>query len=72
MAGMASFLKDWSGCGDPRRKGKGNVWVVEQDGLFGGSIAVVETEEKTAQLRWFLLEPEYRGKGFGTVLWKRP
>jgi GNAT superfamily N-acetyltransferase len=72
MAGMASFLKDWSGCGDPRRMGKGNVWVVEQDGLLGGSIAVVETEEKTAQLRWFLLEPEYRGKGSGTVSWKRP
>ncbi len=71
MAGMASFLKDWSGCGDPRRKGKGNVWVVEQDGLLGGSIAVVETEEKTAQLRWFLLEPEYRGKGFGHRLMEK-
>jgi GNAT superfamily N-acetyltransferase len=33
-------------------------------------IAIAKAEEDTAQLRWFLIEPEMRGKGLGHRLMK--
>lgn len=57
---MAQYLKD-SGA-------RGHVWVVEESGQVGGSIAVVETDPETVQLRWFLLAPELRSRGLGKRL----
>ncbi len=47
---------------------EGEVWVAENNGQIVGSIAAVSTEEGVAQLRWFLIEPEYRGSGLGRRL----
>lgn len=47
---------------------EGEVWIAENDGRIIGSIAIVGKDEETAQLRWFLLEPEYRGTGLGRQL----
>lgn len=50
-------------------KEKEKIWIVEENGKQIGVIAVVKGEDnKTAQLRWFLLEPEARGKGLGHKL----
>ncbi len=46
----------------------GNIWVAECDGQIVGSIAIVGTDKETAQLRWFLIEPEFRGSGVGRRL----
>ena len=44
------------------------IWLVECDGLLAGSIAIVEHSKSEAQLRWFLLGPDLRGKGLGSAL----
>ena len=49
---------------DPYEK----IWIAELDGTFAGCIGLVETDAKTVQLRWFLVEPEARGKGVGKKL----
>jgi len=60
LEGMSRFLWD---CG-----GKGQVWVVDYWGRIMGAIAIVETGEAEAQLRWFYLEPSCRGIGIGRKL----
>lgn len=35
------------------------IWIVETNGLVTGSVAVVQTSEKVAQLRWLLLHSQY-------------
>ncbi len=60
LDGMSRFLWD---CG-----GKGQVWVVDFWGRIMGAIAIVETGEGEAQLRWFYLEPSCRGTGLGRKL----
>ncbi|MBP1662689.1 MAG: N-acetyltransferase [Thermoplasmatales archaeon] len=44
------------------------LWVVEQGGSIKGCIAVIKSDEATAQLRWFLLHPQLRRKGIGKKL----
>lgn len=44
------------------------IWIVELDGKIAGSIAIVEGSKELAQLRWFLLHPDLRGKGVGRIL----
>jgi DNA-binding MarR family transcriptional regulator/GNAT superfamily N-acetyltransferase len=46
----------------------GHIWVAELDGRIAGFIGLVAIDENTAQLRWFLIEPEYRGLGLGRRL----
>jgi len=47
-----------------------NIWIAETGGKRVGMIAIAKAEEDTAQLRWFLIEPEMRGKGLGRRLMK--
>ena len=50
---------------------KGNIdciWIAESEGLFAGCISVVRVDDRTAQLRKFLVEPKMRGQGIGTKL----
>lgn len=48
-----------------------NIWIAECNGKQVGVIAVVRGDnDYTAQLRWFLIEPEMRGKGLGHKLVK--
>src|SRR5947207_11001090 len=41
----------------------GRLWLVDVGDAVRGSIAIVRSDPATAQLRWFLLGPELRGRG---------
>lgn len=45
--------------------------ILECNGVPAGSIAVAGADEKTAQLRFFMLEPEMRRRGYGNLLIER-
>jgi N-acetylglutamate synthase-like GNAT family acetyltransferase len=45
-----------------------NLWIVEQGTKIVGSMAIVNTGNATAQLRWLLVEPEARGRNIGQTL----
>ena len=47
---------------------KENMWIAEVNGKPVGVIAVIKVNDATAQLRWFLIEPEERGKRIGHKL----
>lgn len=47
---------------------KGKIWLAECEGKVVGSIAIVGSGKKEAQLRWFLIEPEFRSSGIGRRL----
>lgn len=44
------------------------IWLAERDGRVIGTVAILERSPETAQLRWFLIEPEARGVGLGRTL----
>ena len=44
------------------------IWIAERDGRMVGCVAIVAAGPRTAQLRWFLVEPEARGGGLGKRL----
>lgn len=44
------------------------LWVAEREGRIVGCIAIVEASARTAQLRWFLVDPAARGAGLGRRL----
>jgi ribosomal protein S18 acetylase RimI-like enzyme len=48
--------------------GAGRLWLAEVDGALEGSIAIVRAAPTVAQLRWYLLSPELRGRGLGRHL----
>ncbi|MGD8189651.1 GNAT family N-acetyltransferase [Brevibacillus ginsengisoli] len=47
---------------------KENLWIAEVNEQSVGTIAIVNIDSTTAQLRWFLLEPQFRGIGLGRQL----
>jgi GNAT superfamily N-acetyltransferase len=49
-------------------RSEGEIWVAEYNGQIVGSIGIVSTGKNTAQLRWFLIEPKFRGIGLGKQL----
>jgi ribosomal protein S18 acetylase RimI-like enzyme len=49
-------------------KDKENLWILDPGNKPKGSIGIVNLDGQTAQLRWFLVEPELRGRGFGKEL----
>ena len=51
-----------------RSSQEGTVWMAEHGGKIAGFIAIIRIDEETAQLRWFLIEPEFRGIGLGRRL----
>ena len=42
--------------------------ILECNGVPAGSIAIAKVDDETAQLRFFMLEPEMRQRGFGNKL----
>src|SRR5919204_629699 len=44
------------------------IWIVEHNGKHAGSLAMTDEGEGTACVRFFLLDPELRGKGLGRKL----
>lgn len=57
----AAVARGWPGA----REG---VWLVERDDTLAGSLGLTDEGGGTAQLRWFLIEPELRGGGRGRRL----
>lgn len=49
---------------------KDKVWVVEKGKKMGGFLVLMHRPENQAQLRYFILEKEYRGTGIGRLLMK--
>jgi DNA-binding MarR family transcriptional regulator/GNAT superfamily N-acetyltransferase len=58
---FAGFLAAFS---PPRDR----IWIAERGGRFVGCVAVKGLPERTAQLRFLLVEPEVRGRGVGRRL----
>ena len=57
--GEYALLEDFSGS---------SLWLAEEGGRLVGMIAIAKRSEAVAQLRWFLLHPQWRGKGLGKFL----
>lgn len=55
------FLLDYN----PEKDG---VWLVEADKEVVGAIAIVGHSDVRAQLRWFILHPDFRDRGLGKTL----
>ena len=47
---------------------KDHIWMAEYNNKIIGCIAIVHKTEEEAQLRWFLLDPDFRGLGIGNKL----
>jgi len=62
--GLAEFVQNFS----PE---KDRIWLAEINNQIIGSIAIVSASRREAQLRWFLVHPDYRGLGLGRELMKK-
>jgi DNA-binding MarR family transcriptional regulator/GNAT superfamily N-acetyltransferase len=58
---MGLFIENY----DPAKE---RLWIAEKGTEIVGSVAIVKLDDKTAQLRWLLVEPHERNKGIGTKL----
>ena len=51
-----------------RKNPREQIWIVEYKNEIVGSVAICEYTNIESQLRWFLISPKLRGKGFGKKL----
>ena len=62
--GLANFVQSFDARTD-------RLWIAETDSEIVGSIGIVRDSDSTAQLRWFLVHPDHRGRGLGRELLNR-
>ena len=62
--GLAEFIQAFS-------PDKDRIWLAEINDQIIGSITIVGNSKLEAQLRWFLVHPDYRGLGLGRELIKK-
>jgi len=60
-SGLAEFVHSFS-------SDKDRIWLAETNSRIIGSIAIVAHSKMDAQLRWFLVHPDYRELGIGKEL----
>jgi len=60
-SGLAKFTQFF-------KQGKDRIWLVEVKNHIVGSIAIVGRSRQQAQLRWFFVHPDHRGRGIGRKL----
>jgi ribosomal protein S18 acetylase RimI-like enzyme len=61
--GVAEFVQSFN-------PGKDRMWLAETNGQIIGSVAIAGHSKVDAQLRWFLVHPDYRRLGIGKELLK--
>ncbi|MGB3692625.1 MAG: GNAT family N-acetyltransferase [Spirulinaceae cyanobacterium] len=44
------------------------LWLAEAEGRIVGSIGIIKNNSQRCQLRWFLVDPQMRGRGLGRKL----
>jgi GNAT superfamily N-acetyltransferase len=44
------------------------LWLADAGGRVAGSVAIIKNTEAMAQLRWLLVDPDFRGRGLGRTL----
>jgi ribosomal protein S18 acetylase RimI-like enzyme len=59
--GLAEFIHSFK----PK---KDRIWLARAHNRVIGSVAIVGRSRLEAQLRWFFVHPEYRGRGIGKKL----
>jgi ribosomal protein S18 acetylase RimI-like enzyme len=59
--GLAEFVQS----SDPDNE---RIWLVEINSQITGFIAIVSHSKREAQLRWFFVHPDFRGRGIGKYL----
>ena len=59
--GISNFIESFKPARD-------RIWLAEVHRRIIGSIAIVGRSRSDAQLRWFFVHPDYRGKGVGKAL----
>lgn len=59
LMGLTEFIKNPDGS---------QLWVADDNEKLIGSIAICRVDDNTAQLRWFLVDPQYHGHGLGHKL----
>lgn len=59
--GLAEFVRGF-------RPDADRIWLVDAGPRIIGSVAIVGHPRRSAQLRWFLVHPDYRGLGLGSRL----
>lgn len=60
-AGLNEFYKNYDQTRD-------RIWICEHSGEIVGSLLLIHRDSSTAQLRYFLIHPDYRGLGLGNKL----
>jgi len=61
MPSMVKFL-------ETKDKQGSMIWVAEYGNQIIGAIAIIRVNHNSAQLRWFLIDPKFRGIGLGKNL----
>ena len=62
--GLAEFANTY-------REEKCRLWIAETKGKVIATLAVMERPKKQAQLRWFLVHPDFRMLGLGKLLMRK-
>jgi len=62
---VASGLVEWLHEG---QRLPGRLWVGDGDARIAGCIGVTGRSPEVARLRWFVVDPAYRGRGLGRAL----